>query len=80
MAAVPNHYEQGQRANAMSVSGVDDDSVSALGCKVDVLKFSATAICGRAVGRRQLEPISKLASLDKTRQKQARKRRLHASK
>ncbi len=39
MAAVPNHYERGNRANAKSASVLGDDSVSALGCKVGALEF-----------------------------------------
>lgn len=39
IAAVPNHYALGYRANGMSVWDVDDDSASALGRKVGALDF-----------------------------------------
>ena len=39
IAAVPNHYALGYRANGMSVWDVDDDDVAALGPKVGALDF-----------------------------------------
>ena len=39
IAAVPNHYRLGYRANGMSVWDVDDDQVSSLGRKVGALPF-----------------------------------------
>jgi DNA-binding Lrp family transcriptional regulator len=39
IAAVPNHYRLGYRANGMSVWDVDDGRVSALGPKVGALPF-----------------------------------------
>ncbi|HSS63469.1 MAG TPA: Lrp/AsnC family transcriptional regulator [Gammaproteobacteria bacterium] len=39
IAAVPNHYALGYRANGMSVWDVDDDRVGALGREVGALKF-----------------------------------------
>ncbi len=39
IAAVPNHYALGYRANGMSVWDLDDDAVSALGRKIGALEF-----------------------------------------
>lgn len=39
IAAVPNHYAIGYRANGMTVWDVDDDSVSSLGARVGALDF-----------------------------------------
>ncbi len=39
IAAVPNHYALGYRANGMSVWDLDDDWVSALGRKIGALDF-----------------------------------------
>lgn len=39
IAAVPNHYAIGYRANGMTVWDVDDDSVSSLGVRVGALDF-----------------------------------------
>ena len=39
IAAVPNHYALGYRANGMSVWDIDDDRASTLGRKVGALEF-----------------------------------------
>ena len=39
IAAVPNHFELGYRANGMTVWDVDDDEVDALGARVGALEF-----------------------------------------
>ena len=39
IAAVPNHYRLGYRANGMSVWDIDDDKISLLGPKVGALDF-----------------------------------------
>jgi siroheme decarboxylase len=39
IAAVPNHYALGFRANGMSVWDVDDTHVDELGCRVGALEF-----------------------------------------
>jgi siroheme decarboxylase len=39
IAAVPNHYAVGYRANGMSVWDVEDDAIDALGPKVGALAF-----------------------------------------